>query len=78
MICKHCHLAIAPILDPWGGQHGFHHVAATDNSDGKYATSCVCKCDACKPDTTLSFNDPCPADCIDGEEAEPESAVTLG
>jgi hypothetical protein len=43
---------------------------APDDGPDAYS-SCRCKCDACKPDTTLGIHDPTPANCIDGEVAEP-------
>jgi hypothetical protein len=51
---------------------------APDDGPDAYM-SCHCKCDACKPDTTLGIHDPSPADCIDGEVAEPkEKEVEVG
>ena len=50
--CKHCHLEIKQIVDPWGYtshtnaagkrfEYGWYHVAATDNyCDGEYITYC--------------------------------------
>jgi hypothetical protein len=48
--CKHCGKTIAEILDPWGGAHGWHHVEATDNSDGVYQTWCKSGDDEAEPD----------------------------
>jgi len=45
--CGTCGEEIAPILDPWGydnwrgTKYGWHHVKATNNSDGKYVVGCA-------------------------------------
>lgn len=45
-ICRNCRLPIAPLLDPWGGQHGWYHptIEREVNIDGAdvmtYATFC--------------------------------------
>lgn len=67
-ICKHCLVEIGEWTDPWGQHPEWMH--APDDGPDAYQ-SCHCQCDACKPDTTLGIHDPCPADCCDGEEAEP-------
>lgn len=44
--CTNCGLPIEPLLDPWGGQHGWHHptIEREANIDGAdvriYAQSC--------------------------------------
>jgi hypothetical protein len=67
-ICKHCGKEIGLWTDPWGQPREWMH--APDDGPDAYQ-SCHCKCDACKPDTTLGIHDPTPANCIDGEVAEP-------
>jgi hypothetical protein len=66
-ICKHCGKEIGEWTDPWG-EHVWMH-APDDGPDAHW--NCRCKCDACKPDTTLGIHDPTPAGCIDGEVGEP-------
>ena len=46
-LCKHCHLEIKQIVDPWGytshqgHEYPWYHVSASDNdSDGHYITDC--------------------------------------
>lgn len=45
--CANCGLPIAPIFDPWGGQHGWHHptIEKEANIDGAdvrvYAQFCA-------------------------------------
>ncbi len=73
-ICKHCLEEIGDwqTVEFQDGRHV--HVArwmhAPDDGPDAYE-ECHCKCDACKPDTQLGIHDPCPADCCDGESAEP-------
>lgn len=67
-ICKHCGVEIGLWTDPWGAPREWMH-APDDGPDAYHY--CHCKCDACKPDTTLGIHDPCPADCCDGGEAVP-------
>ena len=73
-ICKHCLEEIGEweTVEFQDGRHEYtgHWMHAPDDGPDAYA-ECHCKCDACKPDTTLGIHDPCPADCCDGEEAEP-------
>ena len=73
--CKHCGKEIGLWTDPWGGHPQWMH--APDDGPDAHET-CHCKCDACKPDTTLGWNDPCPANCCDGEVAEPVEEVSRG
>lgn len=75
--CKHCGLEIGEWTDPWGGHPQWMHAPdyprwmhAPDDGPDAYE-NCHCKCDACKPDTQLGIHDPCPANCCDGEVAEP-------
>ena len=69
--CKHCGVEVGLWYEDMPQFSQWMH-APDDGPDAYY--SCICKCDACKPDTTLGIHDPCPADCIDGEEAEPVEA----
>jgi hypothetical protein len=69
--CKHCGVEIGLWFGPHPERIWVH--APDDGPDAYY--SCRCKCDACKPDTTLGVHDPCPANCIDGQEAEPIAEV---
>jgi hypothetical protein len=73
--CKHCGKEIGLWVDPWGNSREWMH--APDDGPDAYQY-CHCQCDACKPDTTLGIHDPTPANCCDGEEAEPIEAVTRG
>lgn len=47
MLCKNCNLIVLPLVDPWGGQHGWYHptIEKEVNIDGAdvmvYATSCL-------------------------------------
>jgi hypothetical protein len=67
MQCKHCGEPIRRIPS-WRGEPDYQHYP--DDGLNTYSY-CRCKCDACKEDTTLGIHDPCPANCCDGEEAEP-------
>jgi hypothetical protein len=46
LLCRNCNLPIKPLLDPWGGQHGWYHptIEKEVNIDGAdvmvYATFC--------------------------------------
>jgi hypothetical protein len=70
--CKHCEKEIGEWTDPWGGHRAWMH--APDDGPDAYQF-CHCQCDGCRLDTTLSWNAPCPADCCDGEEAEPAEII---
>ena len=45
-LCKHCHLEIRQIVDPWGHTsyrgrpYEWYHVAATENNDGQPVYDC--------------------------------------
>jgi len=71
-ICKHC----GEEIGLWfAGEPYAIWMHAQDDGPDAYL-DCHCKCDACKPGTTLGIHDPTPANCIDGEVAEPEEEET--
>ena len=72
--CKHCGVEIRLLTDFWGEYRPEWKHAFEDGQDYHYYQYCHCQCDACKPDTTLGIHDPCPANCCDGEVAEPIGA----
>lgn len=59
MNCRNCGLPVEPLLDPWGGQHGWHHptIEREVNIEGMdvmtYVTSCPDDNGEAEPDLGL-------------------------